>query len=116
MNATPPNGTPSDATPSSAASAIALARQIAEAVRDAGGRALLVGGWVRDRLLDRDSKDIDLEVYGVPGDALRQLLGRFGRVEPVGESFQVYKLGDVDVSVPRRESKSGRGHRGFAVT
>src|SRR4029078_10537596 len=44
------------------------------------------------------------------------LLDRFGRVETVGESFQVFKLGDIDVSLPRRESKPGRAHRGFDVT
>ena len=91
------------------------ARRLAEAVRAAGGRALIVGGWVRDRLLGLDSKDVDLEVYGVPADRLRPLLESFGRVEAVGESFQVYKTGDIDVSLPRRESKSGRGHRGFDV-
>jgi tRNA nucleotidyltransferase (CCA-adding enzyme) len=92
------------------------ARQIAEAVRDAGGRALVVGGWVRDRLLARESKDIDIEVFGLPSDRLRTLLERFGRIEAVGESFQVYKLGEIDVSLPRRESKAGRGHRAFEVT
>jgi tRNA nucleotidyltransferase (CCA-adding enzyme) len=92
------------------------ARAIAVAVRDAGGRALIVGGWVRDRLLGRDSKDIDIEVFGVPADRLRSLLETLGRVEAVGESFQVFKAGDIDVSLPRRESKSGRGHRGFDVT
>jgi tRNA nucleotidyltransferase (CCA-adding enzyme) len=91
-------------------------QSIAVAIRDAGGRALIVGGWVRDRLLGRDSKDIDLEVYGIDAALLRQILETFGRVETVGESFQVYKLGDIDVSLPRRESKAGRGHRGFDVT
>ena len=92
------------------------AKEIARVVHDAGGRALVVGGWVRDRLMGRDSKDIDLEVYGVAADRLQQLLEAFGHVETVGESFQVFKAGDIDVSLPRRESKSGRGHRGFAVT
>ena len=94
------------------------ARSIAEAVRDAGGRALIVGGWVRDRLLGRadETTDVDLEVFGLPGDRLRTLLESFGRVEAVGESFQVYKIGDIDVSLPRRDSKAGRGHRGFVVT
>jgi tRNA nucleotidyltransferase (CCA-adding enzyme) len=91
-------------------------REIAEAARAAGGRALVVGGWVRDRLLGRESKDIDIEVFGVRADRLRGLLEALGRVETVGESFQVYKLGDIDVSLPRRESKSGHGHRGFDVT
>jgi tRNA nucleotidyltransferase (CCA-adding enzyme) len=92
------------------------ARDIANAVRDAGGRALVVGGWVRDRLLGRDSANLDLEVFGIPADRLRPLLESFGRVEAVGESFQVYKLGAIDVSLPRRDSKAGRGHRGFVVT
>ncbi len=91
------------------------AREIAAAVRDAGGRALIVGGWVRDRLLGLSSKDIDLEVFGIPAADLRALLERFGRVETIGESFTVYKLGPIDVSLPRRESKVGRGHRGFVV-
>jgi len=90
-------------------------REIAVAVRDAGGRALIVGGWVRDRLLGHDSPDIDLEVFGVQSDRLRSILESLGRVEAVGESFQVYKLGEIDVSLPRRDSKSGRGHRGFVV-
>ncbi len=81
----------------------------------AGGRALIVGGWVRDRLMSRESKDIDLEVYGLPADRLRDLLGRFGPVNAVGESFTVFKVADIDVALPRRESKVGRGHKGFEV-
>src|SRR4029079_15919160 len=92
---------------------------IAEAVRDAGGRALIVGGWVRDRLLlgaGHEPPDVDLEVFGLAADRLRELLESFGRVEAVAESFQVYKIGDIDVSLPRRDSKAGRGHRGFIVS
>jgi len=111
------------------ASAFEQAVAIAGAVRDAGGRALVVGGWVRDRLLleartlseprrvdGHHAENIDLEVFGVPADRLRAVLERFGRVEAVGESFQVYKVGGLDVSLPRRDSKAGRGHRGFVVT
>jgi tRNA nucleotidyltransferase (CCA-adding enzyme) len=90
--------------------------RLARAVRDAGGRALLVGGCVRDRLLGRGVKDWDVEVYGVEPSRLRELLGRFGRVNVVGEAFTVYKLGhDLDVSLPRRERKTGRGHRAFYI-
>src|SRR5688572_25312383 len=94
-----------------------LVRNIAEAVKAAGGRALLVGGHVRDLLrgAGADDRDLDLEVYGIPGDVLRRLLARFGRVDAVGESFQVYKIGPLDVSIPRRDSKTGAGHRGFDV-
>ncbi len=102
-----------------------LAREIATAVQAEGGRALIVGGWVRDRLRGQPSKDIDLEIFGVPQDRLPALLASFGRVEAVGQSFAVYKLiqpaagsrqpAVFDVSLPRRESKSGRGHKGFEV-
>ncbi len=91
------------------------ATEIARAVRDRGGRAVIVGGWVRDRLLGLAAKDIDVEVFGIPPPDLRLLLERFGRVDTVGESFTVYKVGEIDVSLPRRESKIGRGHRAFAV-
>jgi tRNA nucleotidyltransferase (CCA-adding enzyme) len=92
--------------------AVAIARR----VRDAGGRAVIVGGWVRDRIMGRPCKDVDLEVYGVPADTLRTLLGAFGSVNTVGESFTVYKVAEIDVALPRRESKAGRGHRAFEVT
>jgi tRNA nucleotidyltransferase (CCA-adding enzyme) len=94
-------------------------------VRDAGGRALIVGGWVRDALLAGGvsaEADIDLEVFGISAERLPSMLAEFGRVEAVGSSFPVYKLrvtdsriGDIDVALPRRESKSGRGHKGFDV-
>ena len=93
-----------------------LAHRVARAVRDAGGRALIVGGWVRDRLLGVDSDEVDLEVYGLPAETLRGVLARLGQVNAVGASFAVFKLGLLDISLPRTESKSGRGHRGFTVT
>jgi tRNA nucleotidyltransferase (CCA-adding enzyme) len=91
------------------------ATAIAQSVRRAGGRALIVGGWVRDSLLGTPSKDLDLEVYHLPAERLKALLGAFGSVNTVGESFTVYKVGSIDVALPRRESRTGRGHRGFEV-
>lgn len=95
---------------------MASALAVAHLVRDHGGRALIVGGWVRDRLMGRPSKDVDLEVFGIEATRLRDLLGRLGPVNTVGESFTVYKVRDLDVALPRRESKVARGHRGFEVT
>ena len=87
------------------------------AVRDAGGRALFVGGWVRDRLMGRDSQGHRPRGLRRPRRSrCETMLESLGRVETVGESFQVFKAGDIDVSLPRRESKSGRGHNGFEVT
>src|SRR5437667_6083759 len=89
---------------------------LANAVRDAGGRALLVGGCVRDELMGRQPKDWDVEVYGVDPSRVREILDRFGEVNVVGEAFTVYKIGaHLDISLPRRERKTGRGHRAFIV-
>ena len=89
---------------------------LAQTVRAEGGRALLVGGCVRDLLMGREPKDWDVEVYGIEPAKLRAMLDRFGSVNVVGEAFTVYKLGaDLDVSLPRRERKSGRGHRAFVI-
>ena len=99
-----------------------IARNIADAARAAGGRALVVGGWVRDTLRGEPSGDIDLEVFGIEEARLPALLAGFGRVEVVGQSFPVYKVitpedpaAAVDVALPRRESKAGRGHKAFHV-
>ena len=138
--------------------------KICEAVRDAGGRAMLVGGCVRDRLLGFEPKDFDLEVYHLEPSRLRGILQSLAQVNTVGEHFAVYKLAfysantaqnpdeegfsanlksqaqeevkesairnsqtgplppppdwvrfEIDVSLPRRESKSGKGHRGFVI-
>ena len=89
---------------------------LARAIHEAGGRALLVGGCVRDELMGKQPKDWDLEVYQLEAVRLREILDQFGSVNVVGESFTVYKLGpDLDVSIPRRERKSGRGHKGFVI-
>jgi len=53
---------------------------IAETIREKGGRALLVGGSVRDEVLGLPSKDFDLEVYGIQPDQMEELLKPFGRV------------------------------------
>src|SRR3954465_7131349 len=90
--------------------------ELARQVQSTGGRALLVGGCVRDQLMGAQPKDWDVEVYGVEPARLRVLLERHGRVDAVGEAFTVYKVGnDLDVSLPRRERKSGRGHRAFVI-
>lgn len=114
--------------------------RLSEAVREAGGRAMLVGGSVRDQLLGIESKDFDVEVYGLEPGLLRKILEQIGQVNTVGEHFSVYKVAfypprtgdssegqplsgertpqerfEIDVSLPRRESKSGRGHRGFVI-
>ncbi len=89
---------------------------LAKTIDARGGRAMLVGGCVRDGLMGIEPKDWDVEVYGIDPVELRQILDNFGEVNAVGEAFTVYKIGqDLDVALPRRERKVGRGHRGFVV-
>ncbi len=98
-------------------------RRLAKRLREAGGHAFVVGGAVRDGLLGLPLVDFDVEVYGLAPPRLREVLEALGRVDAVGQAFTVYKLsgfaelpGAIDVSIPRRDSKSGPGHRGIAVT
>lgn len=92
-------------------------RQIAMLCREAGGRALVVGGGVRDALLGLPMGEMDIEVFGIGADALEALLAKHYVINAVGRSFGVFKLKglDLDISLPRRESKQGSGHRGFVV-
>jgi len=85
------------------------------------GRPRLVGGGVRDWLLGLEPKDFDVEVAGVDFETLQRSLAPFGATDVIGRSFGVIKVrsaaggGEYDFSLPRRESKTGSGHRGFAV-
>ncbi|HKZ31612.1 MAG TPA: CCA tRNA nucleotidyltransferase [Vicinamibacteria bacterium] len=99
-----------------------LARLLA-ALREAGGRPYLVGGAVRDALIGLPFEDWDVEVFGLPAASLEPAMAAHGRVDAVGQAFRVYKLtgvegvrGALDVSLPRRDSKVGPGHRGISVS
>lgn len=93
--------------------------KIAGDIRDAGGRAFLVGGWVRDALLGKSCRDYDIEVYDMAQDSLVPILSKYGRTNLVGKAFGVIHLAmkglSLDFSFPRTESKVGYGHRGFVV-
>jgi tRNA nucleotidyltransferase (CCA-adding enzyme) len=94
-----------------------VARRVAEAVAREGGRAVLVGGYVRDRLLGIESSELDVEVFGLGYEALERILATFGEVIHVGKAFGVFRVKglDADFSLPRRDSKVRPGHTGFAV-
>ena len=89
-------------------------------IRDLGGQSFLVGGAVRDFLLNQKiQKDLDLEVFGIGLSDLENLLAKAGKLSKVGKSFGVLKLKltdrEYDFSLPRQERKIGPGHRGFKV-
>ena len=93
-------------------------RMIALRVQSFGGRTFYVGGCVRDSLLRIPSKDIDIEIYGIPRDVLvNDILSVFGQVRFQGASFGVYRVSDydVDISLPRTENCVGASHKDFRV-
>lgn len=94
-----------------------IAVRIAEYVREAGGRVFFVGGFVRDRLLGIDNKDVDIEVHGIEPDALYGILKKAGEPLTYGKSFGVFGIKDesIDIAMPRREHATGRGHRDFEI-
>ena len=94
-----------------------IAREIALAVSEKGGRAYFVGGYVRDRLKKRELKDIDIEVHGIEADDLKDILSAIGNVLEAGKSFGIFSLKghNLDIAMPRRERATGKGHRDLDV-
>lgn len=96
---------------------IGIEKRIAEKVKAAGGNTYYVGGFVRDRLLGTDNKDVDVEVHGVTPETLMQILEECGEPLSYGQSFGIYSLRgeDIDIAMPRRERKTGAGDRKSVV-
>jgi tRNA nucleotidyltransferase/poly(A) polymerase len=88
-------------------------------IEELGGSVYSVGGAVRDKILGRKSKDLDILITGIPLTKLAQELQAFGKVSEVGESFGIIKLiidgEELDIAIPRTERKVGAGHHGFEV-
>ncbi len=91
--------------------------RICRLIAEAGGHAFLVGGCVRDSALGLPVRDLDFEVFGLDDQRLRDALQTEYQLDFVGQSYGIYKLQGLplDVGLPRRESKTGRGHKSFAV-
>jgi len=83
-----------------------------------GGRALCVGGSVRDRVIGLPAHDWDMEVYGLNPAQLEKILKEYGNVVFVGKIYGVYRLINppLDVSLPRKDRACGSGHKDFDVT
>lgn len=94
-----------------------IAEKIANKVSEKGGRTFYVGGFVRDKILGIENKDMDIEVHGVKPEVLREILSEVGEPMSYGSSFGVYSLKgyDIDIAMPRKEHATGKGHRDFEV-
>ncbi|MDA1354614.1 MAG: hypothetical protein O3A01_09175, partial [bacterium] len=102
--------------------------QIDAAVSQAGGRLIIVGGFVRDCVLKYRPIDLDIEVYQIASlDGLREILSEFGDVNQEGAFFGVLSLkvnetiseghyiDRAEFALPRLESSTGPGHKDFEI-
>lgn len=94
-----------------------MAGEIARLVAQQGGRTFYVGGFVRDALIHRENKDVDIEVHGISPKALEEILDSLGQRMTIGESFGIFGLKgyDLDIAMPRKEEVRGQGHKDFDI-
>ena len=92
-----------------------MAKKVAALVREAGGRTFYVGGFVRDSILGRESKDIDIEIHGITPKKLAEILNSIGEPIVMGASFGIFGLRgyELDMAMPRCETADGRGRKDF---
>ena len=97
---------------------LSLSRELTNAVNQAGGRLLMVGGSVRDLLNQKSPQELDLEVQGLPLPRLKSILEKKYQLDEVGKAFGVIRLRGlpVEIALPRTEVKTGQGHKGFNIT
>lgn len=97
--------------------------KLAKKVNDRDGAVYFVGGYVRDKLLGIESKDIDVEIHNIPEDKLIEILSEFGDVRVIRFSFTLYRIKGchVDFTVPREGNgspdslKIASMHRDFTI-
>ncbi len=94
-----------------------MARKVARQVAEKGGRTFFVGGFVRDALLHRENKDVDIEVHGISPKCLEEILDSLGQRISIGESFGIFNLKgySLDIAMPRKEQLRGMGHKDFDI-
>ena len=94
-----------------------IEKQIAQLVKEKGGRTFYVGGYVRDKLLNIENKDVDIEIHGINEEQLQDILKQVGDPISYGKSFGVYSLKgyDIDIALPRSEKAIGKGHKDFKI-
>ena len=94
-----------------------MAREVARLVAEKGGRTFYVGGYVRDALIHRENKDVDIEVHGISPKCLEDILDTLGQRMTIGESFGIFGLKghSLDIAMPRKEEVRGQGHKDFDI-
>ncbi len=96
---------------------IKILNDIAKDIDKNNGRTFFVGGYVRDKLLKLESKDIDVEVFGIEINNLRKILLKYGNINEFGNKFGILKLTgtNIEFSIPRKEKSIGEKHQDFEI-
>ena len=94
-----------------------IEKQIAQLVKEKGGRTFYVGGYVRDKLLNIENKDVDIEIHSINEEQLIDILKQVGEPISYGKSFGIFSLKgyDIDIALPRSEKAIGKGHKDFKI-
>lgn len=97
---------------------LSLITKIANEIVDNGGQMYFVGGMVRDQILGKQNKDIDVEIHNISVKETTKILSKYGQVSTVGASFGILMLSgiDIDFAFPRHENKTGDKHTNFDVS
>ena len=96
---------------------VQLAKSIAKLVDKAGGTTYYIGGYIRDKLRGKSTKDIDIEVHNITPKQLENVLDSLGTRISIGENFGIYNMVGytLDIAMPRKENNRGSGHRDFDI-
>ena len=86
---------------------------IANIIEKNGGRLYLVGGAVRDKLMNKPPHDEDYCVTGISSEKFEKL---FPESFKRGKVFEVFDLDGKEFALARTEKKTGTGHKNFEVT
>ena len=97
---------------------LSLITKIAKEIVANGGQMYFVGGMVRDKILGKQNKDIDVEIHDISVKETTKILSKYGNVSTVGVSFGILMLSgiDIDFAFPRNENKTGDKHTDFEVS
>lgn len=96
---------------------IDLITKIAKDIKSLNGATYYVGGFVRDQLINKENKDIDIEIHNIDLETLEHVLEKYGNVNHVGASFGILMIYgyDIDFALPRTEMSTGNKHTDFTV-
>lgn len=96
---------------------IQISKEIAQEVKDKNGRMFYVGGYVRDQIMKKENKDIDVEVFGLSLKQLTEIISKYGVVNQIGVSFGILKVHglNIDFGMPRKENSIGSKHKDFEI-